>query len=595
MNIRHYKRRHFLKLASKGVGLAIISTGLAGCLKDSDSPTKSIPIVFQHGVASGDPTQNAIILWTRATPTEADFNGEIPVTWEVATDAAFQNLVTNGKTTISASTDFTLKIDAINLTPDTAYYYRFISGETTSPTGTARTLPLRDVTAVKLAVMSCSNFPAGHFNVYDLATKQTDLNAVLHLGDYIYEYGPGGYASENAAQLGREVQPAAELMSLQDYRTRYAQYRTDSRLQKLHATLPFIVVWDDHEIANDTWKDGAENHPAEVDFEERKLAALQAYFEWMPIRPVIKDNNEIINRRFTFANLVDLYMLDTRVVARDQQLDYANYIDPATGNIDDAGFTAAISDTNRTLLGAEQLQWLQGSMATSTATWQVLGQQVLMGRMLLPASVATRRLSINQYAELGKLALLAQRAQSNDPTLTAEELAYLSANQNKLTPEVLALLQLPAIPYNLDAWDGYAYEREVVLGTAKKYNKNLVVLAGDTHNAWANNLKDANGELVGVEFATPSVTSPGLETYLSIAPEQTAVAEAGVVQFVEDLQYLNASDRGFMTVTFTPEKVTTQWHYVDTVLSTQYLERNDRGQTAQSLAGNPGIMLVADN
>ena len=595
MNFRHYNRRHFLTLASKGVGLAIVSAGLVGCLKDVHLPKKSIPVMFKHGVASGDPAQDAIILWTRVTPVETNFNGEIPVIWEVATDAGFTNLVTNGKAAINASTDFTLKIDAINLSPDTTYYYRFISGETISPTGSARTLPVDDIAAVKLAVMSCSNFPAGHFNVYDLAAKQKDLNAVLHLGDYIYEYGPDGYASENAVKLGRVVQPAAELMSLQDYRTRYAQYRSDTRLQNLHAALPFIVVWDDHEIANDTWKGGAENHPVGVDFEERKLAALQAYFEWMPIRPVIKDNNEIINRKFTFANLVDLYMLDTRVIARDQQLDYANYIDPTAGTIDGTGFTADLYDTNRSLLGAEQLQWLQGSIATSTATWQVLGQQVLMGRMLLPASVATRQLSISEYAKLAQLAVLAQRAQAEDPTLTADELAYLAANQRALTQDVLALLQLPAIPYNLDAWDGYPYEREVVLSTAKKYKQNLVVLAGDTHNAWANNLKDASGELVGVEFATPSVSSPGFETYLSIAVEDAETVEAQVVQFVEDLQYFNATDRGFMTVTFTSEKVTTQWHYVDTVLSTEYVEKDDRKQVVQSLAGEPRVELISDN
>lgn len=599
-------RRYFLKLTSRGVGIAIVSSGLMACFGDDDNrlpevpetpePTpepQPIPVVFQHGLASGDPTQSAVILWTRVTPTEEEFDGELPVSWEVATDDQFQQLVTNGEATISSATDYTIKIDAIDLLANTTYYYRFSSGETTSATGVTKTLPEGSVDSVKLAVMSCSNYPAGYFNVYDMAASQQDIDAVLHLGDYIYEYDRQGYASQNAAALGREVLPDAEIISLSDYRTRYAQYRSDASLQKLHAALPFIAVWDDHEVTNDVWRDGAENHQEdEGDFNERKLVALQAYFEWMPIRPVVEDNNEIINRQFSFGDLVDLYMLDTRVVARDQQLDYANYIDPATGALDAVGFTTDVSDTNRTLLGADQLGWLQASMTTSSATWQLLGQQVLMGRMNLPAAVATQQLSIGEFAELAQIAILAQRAAAGDPTLTPEELAFLAANQERLTPEVQALLALPSIPYNLDAWDGYAYEREVILGTAKQLNKNLVVIAGDTHNAWANNIKDLQGDVVAVEFATSSVSSPGLEAVLAIAPEDVLATEAGVVQLVEDLQYFNTSDRGFMTVTFTSEKVTSQWHYVDTILSLEYRELTERGQVAESLVNNPSVILV---
>ncbi|WP_026374915.1 alkaline phosphatase D family protein [Aestuariibacter salexigens] len=594
-----FTRRHFLKLTSRGVGLAIVSSGLAGCL-GSDELTlpeapniPPTPVEFQHGVASGDPTQQAVILWTRVTPLEQNFSGQVNIQWEVATDSGFSDIVTNGSAAVTAASDYTLKIDAVDLTPNTTYYYRFMANGVSSPIGMTKTLPEGNVESVKLAVVSCSNYPAGYFNVYDLASQQSDLDAVLHLGDYIYEYDRDGYASENAATIGREVLPNKELMTLSDYRTRYAQYRSDTSLQGLHAALPFIAIWDDHEVANDAWQDGAENHQFEEgDYEQRKLDALQAYFEWMPIRPVVEGNNEVINRQFSFGNLVDLYMLDTRIAGRDQQLDYGNYLNPITGSLDAAGFTADVSDPNRTLLGAEQLQWLQGSMSMSNATWQVLGQQVLMGRMSLPAAIATQQLSISEFAELAQLAILAQRAQAGDPTLTPEELAYLQANIGRLTPNVMALLQLPAIPYNLDAWDGYAYEREVVLGTAKQLNKNLVVLAGDTHNAWAINLKDASGDLVGVEFATPSVSSPGLEEYLSIAPEDALATEAGIVQLVEDLQYVNVNNRGFMTLTFTADKVESEWHFVDTILSTSYVEDTARGQRAESSAANPGVRLV---
>lgn len=597
-------RRYFLKLTSRGVGLAVVSTGLMACFDSDNNPLPApptapepapvpIPVTFIHGLASGDPTQTAVILWTRVTPIEDNFSGELPISWAVATDADFQDIVTNGEATISQASDYTIKVDAIDLTPDTTYYFRFTSGESTSETGVTRTLPEGAVDSIKLAVMSCSNYPAGYFNVYDMAAEQQDLNAVLHLGDYIYEYDRQGYASENAAILGREVLPDAEIVSLHDYRTRYAQYRSDASLQKLHAAVPFIAVWDDHEITNDAWRGGAENHQeSEGDYEERKLVALQAYFEWMPIRPVVEGNNEIINRQFQFGNLVDLYMLDTRVVGRDEQLNYANYIDLATGVIDAASFTADVSDSNRTLLGAEQLSWLLSGMTSSTARWQLLGQQVLMGRMNLPAAVATQQLSIGEFAELAQIAILAQRVAAGDPTLTADEIAFFAANQERLTAEIQALLALPSIPYNLDAWDGYAYEREVILGTAKQLNKNLVVVAGDTHNAWANNLRDLQGEIVGVEFATASVSSPGLETVLAIAPEDVPATEIGVVQLVDDLQYFNAADRGFMIVTFTPEKVISQWHYVDTISSTEYSELADRAQTAESLLSNPAVTLL---
>lgn len=584
-------RRRFLSLSAKGVGLAIVSQGLMGCLDSNDDDSNVMPVEFTHGIASGDPTQSSIILWTRAIPTDNNYNGSIAIGWEVATDSQFTNMVTNGFARTNSEKDYTLKVDAIGLSPGTEYFYRFMSANSMTQTGRAKTLPEGTVSSVKLAVMSCSNYPAGFFNVYDMASNESDLDAVLHLGDYIYEYARGGYASENAASLGREVLPDAEILSLSDYRTRYAQYRSDPSLQRLHETIPFICVWDDHEITNDAYRDGAENHQDnEGDYEVRKMVALQAYFEWMPIRPVIENDNEIINRSFRFGNLVDLMMLDTRIVGRDQQLSLTSYIDPATGQFDSNRFVADVSDPNRTLLGANQLKWLQDELATSTGTWQVLGQQVLMGRMNLPAAIVTQQLGIAEFAELGQIAILAQRAAASDPSLTPQELAFLAENADRLTPQVQALLALPNIPYNLDAWDGYAAEREVILATAKQLNKNLVVLAGDTHNAWANNIKDMSGEVVAVEFATASVSSPGLESYLGIAPEDIPATEVGIVSLVPDLQYLNASDRGYMTVTFTTERVTSQWHFVDTILSQNYSELTNRAATHSSLAGNPSVI-----
>ncbi|MEL4472416.1 alkaline phosphatase D family protein [Shewanella algae] len=584
---RNFSRRDFLALSAKGVGAAVLSYGLMGCSSDNDDNT--VAADFLHGVASGDPTQDAVIIWTRVTPQTA---GDVRVSWQVSRDGAFSDLVTTGEMVTNAERDYTVKVDAIGLESGSRYFYRFMTGDKTSTVGMTKTLPEGAVDSVKLAVMSCANFPAGYFNVYELAAQRDDLDVMLHLGDYIYEYGRGGYASEHAAELGREVLPAGELLSLSDYRTRYGQYRGDASLQKLHAKLPFITVWDDHEVANDTWKDGAENHnQGEGDFDARKQAALQAYFEWLPIRPWREGNHEEIYRSFSFGDLLDLHMLDTRVLARDKQLDYGNYLDPATGAFNDQQFLADVTDTQRTLLGQTQLLWLQGKLLQSSAKWQLLGQQILMGRMMLPAAIATQQLSIPQFAELAALAQLAARAQAGDPTLTQAELTYLAANQAKLTPEVLALLQLPSIPYNLDAWDGYAYEREVVLATARASGKNLVVIAGDTHNAWANDLKDKDGNMVGVEFATSSVSSPGLEYYLNLPSEQIPATEAAVVGLVDDLKYANLLNRGYMTLTFSSEEVVSEWFYVDSILSKDFTEAEGRRAIARSLDGKPGILL----
>jgi alkaline phosphatase D len=586
---RFVTRRDFLAMSAKGAGAVVVSYGLMGCSSDDDDDVVSGQ--FLQGVASGDPAADAVILWTRVTP---DVEGDITVSWEVATDSNFSQVVTNGQTVTNKNRDYTVKVDAVGLEAGQQYYYRFKAGETVSEMGQTRTLPEGSVASVKLAVMSCANFPAGYFNVYEMAAQQNDLDAVVHLGDYLYEYARGEYASEHAVELGREVLPAGELFLLDDYRTRYSQYRSDASLQKLHAKVPFITVWDDHEVANDTWKDGAENHnDGEGDFDQRKQAALQAYFEWLPIRPWSEGNHEEIYRSFNYGNLVDLHMLDTRVLARDKQLEYSQYIDATTGAFNSSTFLADVTDTDRTLLGQTQLLWLQQTLLQSTAKWQVLGQQVLMGKMLMPAAIATQQMSIPQFAELAGLAQLAGRAQASDPTLTAEELAYLQANQAKLTPEVIALLQLPAIPYNLDAWDGYAYEREVILATAKSLQHNLVVIAGDTHNAWASDLTDSGGDIVGIEFATSSVSSPGLEYYLGLSDAEMPATEAAIVGLIADLKYANLKDRGYLLLTFTENEVRSDWQYVDTILDKTFVQLDARGYSATSTAGSPKVTPVS--
>ncbi|OUS71740.1 alkaline phosphatase [Pseudoalteromonas sp. A601] len=589
-----FTRRSFLKASAAGFGAAVLSLGITGCTLDNDDD-EIIEVSFDHGVASGDPLSDSLILWTRVTPVDAATTS-IKVQWQAATDSNFNNIVHDGETEVTTASDFTLKVDLQGLDANTTYYYRFISNGKASPTGSGKTLPTGSVDKVKFAVVSCANYPAGFFHVYGEIAKQTDLDAVLHLGDYIYEYGNGGYASEDAALLGRLLPEdnSDEIISLADYRKRYAHYRTDSNLQAAHSNCAFITVWDDHEVTNDTWREGAENHNnGEGEFSERKLHALQAYFEWMPIRNVA--DKERIYRRFEFGDLVSLYMLDTRVLARDEQLSYGDFdLTSAQGQGD---FVAAISSPTRALLGNEQLTWLTDGITTSSSKWQVLGQQVLMTKMHLPFEVLqllvslqvsqangadTETLLAQASALFTELAQIKGRILAGDPTVTDAERARVDTTA----------------PYNLDAWDGYAYEREVLLGTAIAAQKNLVVLAGDTHNAWAGQLTtDASNPIAasqnaGVEFATSSVSSPGLEEYLALntqGQEATAKMEQVIPLLVNDLMYNNLVDRGYLTVTFTPEQAEAKWNYVSSIKTASYAMQTERSKELHMIAGQPVI------
>jgi alkaline phosphatase D len=579
-------RRDFLKASAASFGTLVVSSALTGCHGDDEKPLviqtfeQVEAASFSHGVASGDPMQDKVILWTRVSPTDTSLT-EAGVAWEVAMDSAFTNVVGEGSTTAIVASDFTVKIDMQGLEAGTMYYYRFASLGVMSPTGQAKTLPINNVSKVTLAVVSCSNYPAGHFNVYSEVAKRDDLDAILHLGDYIYEFGDGGFGTENSEAIGRALPSDnnAEIVSLNDYRKRYALYRTDAGLQAAHQKAAFIAVWDDHEVANNGWKDGAENHDdSEGDFHVRKMAALQAYFEWMPIRPAFAGDTQTIYRQFNFGELVSLYMLDTRYVGRDKGLEYADFTDPATGVFDAASFQVAMADPSRTMLGAQQLQWLQGSMSLSSAKWQVLGQQVMMGKMNLPAEIlpflATGGPEVVPL--LSALSNIKKRMKLNDPTVTAQERARV---------ETVA-------PYELDAWDGYFVEREVVLGTAMALQKNLVVLTGDTHNGWANNLKDVNGNKAAVEFAAPSVSSAGLSQLLNISDGLVEPFEDIIKLLVDDLKYFNAKEHGFMTVTFTEDNAISDWIYVDNTDSTDYSIKGDRHHALRMRAGFPELTWV---
>jgi len=561
------ERRKFIINSLLAVGGIMVAPNLISCDNDDDTFESAIPDNlsndnFNEGVASFDPTANQVIIWTRYTTS----NSSVEITWQVATDINFQNILRSGVATTDASRDYTVSIELQNLTAGSQLYYRFanVNEETVSVTGETITLP-NNASEIKLAVCSCSNFQAGLFNSYK-AMAESDSDIIVHLGDYIYEYAPGGYGTTpETVALGRIHVPDNEILTIEDYRMRYRQYRNDEDLKLAHQKKPFICVWDDHEITNDAYRDGAENHQAdEGSYETRKQVAIQAYSEYLPVRT---EDTAKIYRSINLGNLVNLLMLDTRVIGRDKQLDYADYIDNA-GNFDAVSFQTDIENPNRSLLGTEQRNWLLGNLASNAATWNVLGQQVLMAKMFIPAEMiitlgtilaeigATGSISPNTLlafqTQLGELVQIKLRVQANDPTLTPQEIGRVNF----------------ALPYNLDAWDGYPLEREAVLNAVS--DGRLICLAGDTHNAWCSTLSTLTNQPKGKEFATSSVSSPGFEGLLGNDPTQLAGFEQAMQVLIDDLSYLNASQRGFLKMTFTPSQVMGEWIFVDNIVSQSF-------------------------
>ncbi|EPF80019.1 alkaline phosphatase D family protein [Acinetobacter rudis] len=555
-------RRELIQKTIASFGILSVPVALTACGSDDDTPA-TVQAYFLHGVASGDPLHDRVILWTRLTPN--DLSARLEVRWEIASDEHFKQIINTGSVETHQAQDFCVKVDADRLQAGQRYFYRFRFADQTSVIGQTKTLP-QQTQAVNFAVCSCSNYPAGYFHVYREMAKH-DLDAVIHLGDYIYEYGQGGYATENAEKLGRAFTPDnnKEIITLDDYRKRYAHYRTDLDLQLLHQGHPFIVIWDDHELANDAWREGAENHQEnEGSFVERKLAALQAYFEWMPIRPSAPKQYFNIYRQFEFGNLVNLMMLDTRILDRDQQLEYKNYIN-AQG-MDFVRFQKDLTDTKRKMIGITQRDWLQKKLMHSTATWQIIGQQVLMAKMRIPVELLIPLAKIMDgsaqpedlagiFEQVKALLVLKMRLLQGDPSLTEQEKARV----------------LTVAPYNLDAWDGYFAEREMIFQMIKDLNKKVIVLAGDTHNAWSAKLTTEDLQQVGVEIAVSSVSSPGIEYYLDVQESDSIQQlQQAFTLLVDDLNYCNLSQRGYMLLNITEQRLDSQWIYVATVQDKNY-------------------------
>ena len=574
----HLTRREFIvKLSS--VSAAVASGGvLSAC---SDDP---LPVDFNYGVASGDPLTDRIILWTHAKyQTGSD---PVNLIYQVANDTAFSSIVSSGQVTSGAETGFTVKVDALGLSAGKTYFYRFLCGPSISPIGQARTLPASDATEVTFSVFSCADYPLGFFNAYAEAAKR-DSHFAIHLGDYIYEYGTGSAPTDPIIRnLKRFADHAKETLSLEDYRKRHALYKSDPDSKTLHAKMPMIAAWDDHEVSNDNYKDGAQGHDPATEglYTVRRAVAIQAFHEWMPIRTGADKLK--IYRSFDFGRLVSLHMLETRNLARDKQIAITE-LAGLEGAAKQASALAEYARADRQMLGAEQLAWLQQKMSGSQATWQVLGQQVLMARMESPVSV-----------------LSVLNGDSRDPAAQQRGLeainVYLMAKANKAAGALLTSTETdllnqaknPKIGYNLDAWDGYIAAREAVLASALQLNKKLISLAGDTHNAWHSDLTLmglANADLanvkVGEEFATPGVSSGGFEEYLpGFTPEQVKTLFENIV---DDLRWLDPSRRGYLKMTFTATEAKGEWIFVNQVLSRTYSA--DVGHTAPFRAAKKAV------
>lgn len=480
---------------------------------------------FTHGVASGDPGQDRVVLWTR-------YASHSPV-WlrvEVAEDEAFQRKLTTGQVEASPAWDCCARAVVDGLPPGRWLYYRFVAPDgQVSATGRTRTLPDGATSSFRIAVLSCSNGTSGWFNAYAHAAARDDIDLAIHTGDYIYESPVTRPDAQPGLAALRGLAPNGEIVQLAEYRQRYASYRADPDLAELHRRLPMITVWDDHESANNSWQDGASAHdPAtEGAWSVRKAAGMRAWREWMPAHSEWYGSHRI-------GDLATLYRLETRLLGRSQQLD---------GDLDAilsaGGDTAArlgafgagpLADPRRAMMDADQERWLADGLKRSTADgirWQVLIQQVIMGALRFPDAG-------DAWVKGG---------------LTPEMRAELDRR---------AMVNAAGLPYSLDKWDGYPAARERLYAAARSAGANLVTLTGDSHNAWAFDLAD-NAGAVGVEFAGQSVSSYGLERRFS---GDAARIASDFMATNPNLKWMDASQRGYMTLDIHRDRIETEYVFV---------------------------------
>ena len=476
-------RRVFLQTVAAIATATAIGTGGAYAARrgtvstpEEPAPASEWDLPFLHGVASGDPLPDRVILWTRVTPSREALPGsglgeDVELEWQIDTSEDFGNPQT-GTVTTSADSDHTVHVDPDGLEPATEYFYRFIvkSGEfegATSPVGRTLTAPEADASVdnLNLAIASCANWESGFFAAYgDMAQRARggEIDHVVFLGDYIYEYPTGEYAGKSG--VARMHHPEWEITTLEDYRQRYGRYRTDLNLQAAHAACPWIVVWDDHETANNSWFAGAENHTdgrVEGEWPERLAAAVQAYYEWLPVRAQGADDERLLYRSFTFGTLAQLTMMDLRTY-RDQETSGGEF-----------------ANDGRTMLGQKQFNWVAEQLQQSDARWDVLGNSVMVSPMRFV-------------------------------TIPDDEKANIAAGYMKERATGIAV--------NSDQWDGYAAERDRLLTMLDEQESNALFLTGDIHSEWANSIASPSGfGEIGCEMVTTSISAPNVDEILTTA------------------------------------------------------------------------------
>ncbi|TVS16596.1 MAG: alkaline phosphatase [Gammaproteobacteria bacterium] len=593
----------------------LANTALAtGC--GNASRPRSDEAEFLHGVASGDPGMDSIVLWTRVTPRET---AVIEVAWELAEDPDFSKIVAHGITATAEEIDYTVKVVADDLLPGTTYYYRFQCGARTSPPGRTCTLPGADAKRVGLAVVSCSHYSFGFFNVYRAIAARDDIDVLVHLGDYIYESSAddsgSGYGAEQGRELGREHEPAHEAWQLGDYRARYAQYRRDPDLQALHARMPFITVWDDHESANDCWMHGAEAHDPQTQgsWYVRRDAALKAYYEWLPLREP-DDGRPLweIDRRYDFGRIASLYMFDTRKSGRTRQFSYSTDLRETLTPFDfsDPERPVAIQDS-------EHLERLpQDAIRQVRTPFDVRGESpepvldyariVQLERDGLPPGFeywpdlertrseflddpSRRILAVEQetwleneiadsvsggvaWQLLGSAVVMASMP-APDYTQVFPESLIADSLRNPFTQRWLDRTRY-GLPISMDAWDGYPAARQRVYEILRRNDADCIVIAGDSHNFWMNRLHDAvDGQVVATEFATSSVTSMGGYEWFGDDPRIFELAEQTMTTHCEDVDFFDARHRGCILLELTADSALARYLAVDTIRTREYQTR----------------------
>ena len=550
------RREFFQRAGLSGAALTAVAAGLPRPAAAQDNQLAP----FFHGVASGDPLSDRVILWTRVTPPLGHDGSPIAVQWQLALDAGLQQVVMSGEVFASAERDWTVKIDPVGLASFSYYFYRFSALGANSLIGRTKTAPAKGqpVDHLRLGVVSCANYQQGWFNAYARLSEREDLDAILHTGDYIYEYEDGGYGPGSA--IGRGHEPPEEMIVLPQYRQRHGQYKQDPDLRRLHQLFPFVVTWDDHEFTDNSWRDGANNHnEGEGDWAARKTAAQKAYDEWMPLRS--GGDPAIIYRSLSWGDLVDVVVMDTRVEGRDQQLTYPG---TDTENLGALLITDA-SNPNRHIVSETQMGFVQDALSQSSAQWKLLMQQVI----------------VSQW-NMGGLPIL---------------------------PEQLASLDLP-VPIrdggnalNADAWDGYTADRVRLLDHISDNNiDNVVILTGDVHSSWAFDVcKDSANPLaynplngdgsVAVEFVCPGVTSTSLgDTIDGIVPNGSSVFELAMRTDNRHLKYVDSVRNGYVVLDITPEHAQADWFFVNVDAPN---DEQTTGESWRSLAAS-NKLIAAD-